>query len=83
MSKPLADVLVMERTTQSFKDGWIKRIHLDVWMTSYFRFVGLARVSGIRIASKSGVTARAKHSPYWPNNWLGRLGNFLFGWIDT
>jgi hypothetical protein len=58
-------------------------ITVDVWMNVYFRFLGLTRVNVVRIHARACTEDRAKHFPYWPNNWLGRLGNFLFGWINT
>jgi len=84
MSKPVAQILNRERLmgSQSFKDGWVKKIDLDTWMKPYYRFIGLARVATVRIASHDAVKARAVYFKYWPNTWLSRLGNFLFGWIE-
>ena len=58
-------------------------IDLNTWMGVYFRFLGLTRVNVVRIHARAYTEGHAKGYPYWPSNWLGRLGNFLFGWINT
>ena len=93
MSKPVAEILVTppmrdyRRQRITLNEHYPHHIHVSYknafvpWQIPW-AFRGLHPVNLNRIRAAGGVQVRAVYLPYWPNDWLGRLGKFLFGWMN-